>query len=83
MTGQCLSENIPGGHFTQRNKPYNLPAMRDEADAERWVFTCAVHKAHGSRSSLSLLLIMIHDHKGALPIMCCHQIVPQVQILDW
>lgn len=26
---------------------------------------------------------MVHNDKGALAIMCAHQVVPQIQILDW
>ncbi|KAA6423533.1 MAG: hypothetical protein FRX49_06593 [Trebouxia sp. A1-2] len=28
-------------------------------------------------------LVMVHNDKGALAIMCAHQVVPQIQILDW
>ena len=64
-------------------KAYNGAAMTDETDAERLGFTWCVNEAYGRCSSSGVPLIMIHNHKGRLPIVCRHQSVPQVQILHW
>jgi len=43
--------------------------------------TRSIDCAHGGSACDRVQLIMVHNDKGALAIMCAYQIVPQIQVL--
>ena len=45
--------------------------------------TRSIDSAHGGSAGDRVQLIMVHNHKGALAIVCAYQVVPQIQVLDW
>ncbi len=45
--------------------------------------TRSIDSAHGGSAGDRVQLIMVHNHKGTLAIVCAYQVVPQIQVLHW